>query len=135
MAGCDTENQALLQHHQVLLKQNQIRGFLGDVGGGVHRNSDVRRAQGRSVVDSIAHESDDVAIAPEGADDTLFMRGREAGEQRDLYSGLGKFGVGHFLDVTAQQHGIRREAHVGANLTAYQGVIPSEDFYGHAILM
>src|ERR1700724_853018 len=59
------------QHHEVLLKQDQVRRLLGDVSGGVHRDADVRCSQGGSVVDSVAHESDDVPLAAEGTDDSL----------------------------------------------------------------
>jgi len=90
-------------------------------------NSDVRCAQRGRVVDSIAHEPDDVALARR----TRMTRSLCAGERRRTarpISGLGQFGVGHFLDVTAQQHGIGREAHVSANLAAYQSVIPVRIF-------
>ena len=56
---------ALLEHHEVFFQQDQVGGFLGDVGGGIHRDADVGRAQGGCVVDAVAHESDDVAFAAE----------------------------------------------------------------------
>lgn len=34
---------AFLQHHQVLFKQDDVRRFLGDVHGRIDRNADVRR--------------------------------------------------------------------------------------------
>ena len=126
---------APFQHHQVLLQQDQIRRLLGDVGGRVHRDADVRGAQGGSVVDSVAHESDDVPLAPQDADDPLLVRGREAGEQRRLLRRLGQFGVGHLLHVAAQQHRVGGEAHVLAHLAADELVVPGEDFYRHAMLV
>jgi len=97
---------APVQHHEVLLKQDQVCRLLGDVSGGVHRDAHVRRSQGGSVVDSVAHESDNVPLAPQDTDDPLFVRRREAGQRRRLLRCLGQLGVGHFLHVAAEQHGV-----------------------------
>ncbi len=126
---------APFQHHEVLLQQDQIRRLLGDVGGRIHRDADVRGFQGGSIVDSVAHESDDVSLAPENADDPLLVGGREAGEERGLLRRVGQLGVGHFLHIAAQEHGVGRKAHVLANLSADELVVPGEDFYRHAVLV
>jgi hypothetical protein len=63
------------------------------------------------------------------------VRRREASEQRRLLGCLGQFGVGHFLHVAAQQHGVGYEANVFAHLAADKVVISGEDFYGHAMLV
>ena len=80
--------------------------------------------QGRSVVDSVAHESDDVPLAAEDADDALLVGRREAGEERGFSRRLAKLGVGHLLHVAAQEHRVGRKTHVLANLPADQVVIP-----------
>ena len=94
-------NRASFQHHEVLLKQDQVCRLLGDVRGRVHRDADVGRSQGGSVVDSVTHKSDHVPVAPQDTDDSLFVRGSEACEQRRLRRSLGQFGVGHLLHVAA----------------------------------
>src|SRR5208337_5275952 len=43
------------EHHQVLLQQDQIGRLLGDVGCSIDRYANVRRTQGRSIIDSVAH--------------------------------------------------------------------------------
>jgi len=71
---------ALLQDHEVLLQQDQVGRLLGDVSGSIHRDADIRRPQRRSVVNSVAHESDNVPFAPKDADDPLFVCRRQASE-------------------------------------------------------
>jgi hypothetical protein len=61
--------------------------------------------------------------------------GREAREERGLLRRLGQFGIGHFLHVAAQQHGVGGEAHVLAHLAADELVVAGEDFYRHAVLV
>jgi hypothetical protein len=58
------------------------------------------RKAGPSLI-PVAHESDDVPLAPEGAYDPLLLRGRGAGEERGLLRRLGQFVIGHFFDVCA----------------------------------
>src|ERR1035438_3553373 len=123
------------QHHEVLFEQDQIRRLLGDVGSRVDRDADVRSSQGGSIVDAVAHESDDVALTPESANDPLLVGGREAGEQRGLLGRIGQLGIGHFLDVRAQQHGIGRKSHVLAHLAADQIVVAGENLNSDAMLV
>ena len=91
--------------------------------------------KGGRVVDAVAHESDDVALAPEDADDAFFVSGREPGKQRRPIGCFGQFGVGHFLDVATQEHRVRGEANVLAYLAADREVISSEDFHSHAMFV
>ena len=62
-----------------------------------------------------------------------------AGESRansdGLLGGLGEFGVGHFLDVAAEEHGVGGEADVLADLAADELVIAGEDFHGDAVFV
>src|SRR5260370_15494101 len=66
-------NYSSFQHHEILLQQDQIRRLLGDVRSRVHGDSDIRYAQRGSIVDAVAQESDDVALLPADADDSLFV--------------------------------------------------------------
>ena len=71
----------------------------------------------------------------ERADDPLLVGRGEAREERGLLRRLGQFGIGHFLHIAAEQHGVGREAHVLANLAADELVVAGEDFHRHAVLV
>ena len=45
------------QDAQILVQQHDVGGVLGDVGGAVHGDADVRMVQGQGVVDAVAHET------------------------------------------------------------------------------
>src|SRR5262249_15995836 len=62
---------ALFEHQQALFQQDDIGRLLGDVHGVIDRDAHIGRAQGRGVVDAVAHEADDVAFALERLDDAL----------------------------------------------------------------
>ena len=117
------------EHHQVLLQQDQIGRLLGDVGCSIHRDPNVRGAQRGRIVDSVSHESHNVPLAAQDANDSLLVGGREAGEEGCLFRSLGQFGVRHFLHVVAQQHRVGEESHVPANFAANQVVVTGEYLY------
>ena len=81
---------AFLQHHQALFQQDDIGRFLGDIHGVIDGDADIGGAQGRGVVDAVAHEPDDVALALEGLDDALLVRRGEAREDVGGLDGLGQ---------------------------------------------
>ena len=60
----------------------------------------------------------------------------ETSERRAWLSprGIGQLGIGHFLQIDAEQHGVSRETHVFANLSADELVVPGKDFYRYAVL-
>ena len=126
---------APFQHHKVLLEQDQIRRLLGDVRSRVDRDADVRGSQGGGIVDSVAHESNDMSLAPEGADDPLLVGRREAGEERGLLCRVSQFGIGHFFDVRAQEHWIGREPHILAHFATDELVVAGQNFYCHPMLV
>ena len=55
---------AVGEHAEVLLQQDDVGGVLGDVGGGVDGDADVGGVQGERVVDAVAEEADGPAAAP-----------------------------------------------------------------------
>ncbi len=73
---------ALLQHHQALLEQDDVGGFLGDVHRGIHRDAHVGLAQRAGVVDAIAHEAHGVAARAQRAHDAHLVVGRQLREHR-----------------------------------------------------
>ena len=81
---------AVLQHEQAFFQENDVRGFLGDVDGGIHGNADVRRLHGGGVVDPVAQKADHVAVALQGADDLFFLGGREPREHSCFFSQRGQ---------------------------------------------
>ena len=125
---------AFLQHHQALLQQDDIGGFLGDIHGVIHRDADIGGAQGGGVVDAVAHEPDDVAFALEGLDDALLVRRREAGEHVGGLDGLGQLRVGHGLDLAAEHDLLGIDADLGADLAGDEVVVAGQDLDGHAVL-
>ena len=60
---------AVAQHAQVVLEQDQVGGLPRDVGGRVDRDADVGDVQRRRVVDAVAEVADDVAAPPAARDD------------------------------------------------------------------
>ena len=123
------------EHHQILFQQDQVRRLLGDVGGRIDGDADVGGTQRGSIVDAVAHESDDMALGPEDADDSLLVSGGEPGEERRFLRRVGQFVVGHFLHVCAQEHGIGSEAHVLAHFAADEVVVAGEDLYADAMFV
>src|SRR5580700_2758226 len=78
--------------------------------------------------------ADSFAISVD-TDDSLLVGGRQAREERGLLRRVRQLGVRHFLYVAAEEHGVGREAHVLANLSADKLVIAGEDFYCHAVIV
>ncbi len=78
---------------------------------------------------------DNVPLAAQDANDSLFVGGREAGKESCLFRSLGQFRVGHFLHIIAQQHRVGEESHVPAHFAAYQVVVAGEDLYHHTMFV
>ena len=64
---------------------------------------DIRDLQSRTVVDSVAEESDDVALGVQGSHDPLLLRRRQLGEDRRAVGDVGELGVAHLRDLAAEQ--------------------------------
>jgi hypothetical protein len=70
------------QDAQVLVEQDDLGGFLGDVGRGVDREADVGRVQRGRVVDAVAEEAHGVPEPLQGQDQAVLLLRRDAAEQR-----------------------------------------------------
>src|SRR5438046_2583991 len=101
---------------QVAFKQDDVGSVLGDVDGGRDGHADVRRVDGRRVVDAVAQEADDVVATLEREDDAVFLRGGDAGEDGRLLSYRGESAVGHALDLVATDDAGTVEADVTAEV-------------------
>ena len=64
---------APIQHHEILLQQDQIRRLLGDVGRSIHRDANIRGTQRGRIVDSVPHESNYVPLAAQHANNSLLV--------------------------------------------------------------
>ena len=86
------------------------------------------------VVDAIAHETDDVALRLEAADNALLVAGGELGEDVVRFDGSRQRGIIHPLDVIPQQGALLRQADFAANLGCDQFVISCQHLDGDAVL-
>ena len=109
---------AALEHAQVLLKQDDIGGFLGNIDGRIDRDAAIARTHGGGVVDAVAHKAHGVAehLAHDTYQARLLQR-RELGEEVGFLGALGKFGVIERIDLGAEQD----VARIDTNLLADGG--------------
>ena len=126
---------ALFQDQQGLFQQDHVRRLFGDVHGGIDADADVGGAQGRGVVDAVAHEADGVLAGLQGLDDALLVSGRDAGKQRGLARRVGKLIVGHLLDLAAEQHELGGQPDLLADLAGDQIVVAGDDLDRDAVAL
>ena len=74
---------ALHQHAQIMLQQNEIGRFLGDIDGAIDRNADIRGVERRGIVDTVAQISDDIPGRAQRTDDAFFLIGFDFREDID----------------------------------------------------
>ena len=122
----------LLQYHQALLQQNDIRRLAGDIHRAVDRDADIRRAQRRGVVDAVAHKAHHVTFTLEQRHDTLFMQRRQAGEQRGAFGQRRQFVVAHGFNLAANHHFASIQSHFMAHLRRHQLAVTGEDLHRDA---
>ena len=122
----------LLQYHQALLQQNDIRRLAGDIHRAVDRDANIRRAQRRSVVDAIAHKAHHVTFAFQQRHDTLFMQRRQAGEQRGAFGQRRQLVVAHGFNLAANHHFASIQSHFMAHLRRHQLAVAGEDLHRDA---
>ena len=71
------------QHAQIMLQQNEIGRFLGDIDGAIDRNADIRRVESRRIVDAVAEISNHIAGRAQRTDDAFFLIGLDFREDID----------------------------------------------------
>jgi len=86
------------------------------------------RSAGGRVINAVAHETDDVALAAERFDDPLFMARREAGRNVSSLGGLSKLLIGHVFHFRAEDDFFGFQAHIAADLAGDKLVVAREDF-------
>ncbi len=76
---------------EVIVLEDHVRGFLGDVGAGdAHGHADVRLAQRRGIVDAVAGHGTDRTLLPPGIDDAQLLLGVGAGVDADVLHASGQ---------------------------------------------
>ncbi len=125
---------AVLEHQQALLQEDDVGRFLGDVHRGIDGDAHVRRLHRRRVVDAVAHEPDHVPAALESADDVVLLRRRQPGEHVCRSRQLGELRFREAAQLIAGHEPLHREPHVAADLLRDQRVVAGEDLGGHPVL-
>ena len=100
---------------QIFFEQDDARRFFGDVCRRIDGDAHVSRAHGGSVVDAVAHETDDVPPLAQGAHDALLLRGRKFCEHRSLLRGGGKLFVVQIFQIAAEQDAAARKPDFAAD--------------------
>ena len=130
--GAASFDHALLQHHQTLFQQNDIRRFAGNIHRAIDGYTDVRRTQRGRVVDAVAHKAHHVPFALEQGDDALFVHRRQAGKQRGTLGKLRQLIVGQVLNIAPHHHVARVQPHFMAHFGRHQLAVAGENFDGNA---
>lgn len=87
---------------EVVVSQDDIGRGLGDFSAAqAHGHANIRRAQRRRVVDSVARHHHHFARCAEDADDSEFLFRVDAGDYRVLRKRFAEFPVGHPIDLLA----------------------------------
>ena len=128
--GATPFDDALLQHHQALFQQNDVRCFAGDIHRAVHGDTDIRRTQGWRIVDAVAHKAHYVPFTTQQSDDAFFMHRRQAGKQRGALGKLGQLIVGQVLNVAPHDDVTRVQADFVAHFGRHQLAVAGQDFDG-----
>ena len=68
---------------EIVLKQHQIGGLLGNVGGAIDRDADIGGMQCGGIVDAVAEKADHAARALQGQQDALLLLRGDAAEEVD----------------------------------------------------
>ena len=103
------------QHHQILFQQDNIGCLFGDIRRAVNRNTDVRIAQRRRIVDAIAEEADGVAVFLQRFQDPRLLQRRQFGEHRARFHFALQFVIRHRLNLRPGQDTVGIDAHFQAN--------------------
>ena len=90
------------EHQQVVAHESDVGGLDRDGRTGrAHRDTDVRRGQGRGVVDAVSHHRHDVAVSPQPGDDVELVLGQQ--RRADLVdSDFGGHGLRHDRAVAGE---------------------------------
>ncbi|CAN3997986.1 Phosphoadenosine phosphosulphate reductase domain-containing protein, partial [Dysosmobacter welbionis] len=132
--GLAAFDNALLQNHQVFFQQNNIGRFLCYVYGGIHRNADVSGFHSGGIIDSIAHETNSMAVFPENRNHTCFLAGRQLGKYVGGFCGPCQLRIRHFLQIGAKEHIANLQPNLLADGMGHFVVVAGQDFGSYAVV-
>ena len=115
------------------LDEDNVGGFTGHVHGRCDRDAHVGRVQRRSIVDSIAHVSDDVAAMFQRHDDAVLLRRRHPREDRGHLGDVRQRGIAHALQFIAEHDLARFEADLAADVRCDEVPIAGDDLHLHSV--
>ena len=132
--GLTPLDDALLEHHQVLLEQNNVRRLLGNVDSGIDRDSDIGRLHGRGIVDAVTHIAHNMPVVAQNGDDTRLLVGRELGKHLHVLGAAGELRIIHGGNIAAQQHVVDLQPHLLADGTRDLLVVSGQNLGGDAMI-
>ena len=125
---------ALLQYHQVLLQQDNIRRLFRYIHCRVHGNTDVGSFHGSRIVDAVPHKADGVPAFPQHRYNPGLLVRSELGEHISRRCRSCQLIVAHSLQVGTKQHIAYLQPHLLADGSCHLVVVTGENFRGHAML-
>ena len=130
--GTTSLDNALLQHHQALFQQNDIRRFTGNVHRTVYRDTNIRRTQGGRIVNAVAHKAHHMPFATQQGDNALLVHGCQPGEQRGALRKRRQRIIGEVLNITSHNDVTRIQPHFMTHFGGHQLAVAGKDFHGDA---
>ena len=116
-----------MEDPQVLFQKNHVRCRFRHVHGTVHRNAHIGRMERWGVVDTVTEIPHHMAAPFEGEDDPVFLDGRHAAEEVDLFHPHHERGIVQLLDFRAGQHADHRKAEFTADMLGHQFIVAGND--------
>ena len=126
---------AVGEHAEVLLEQDDVGGVLGDVGGGLDGDPDVGGVERDGVVDAVAEERDVAVGGAVRADEPGLLLGTDPGEDRrvdDAASAARRRRARRSRRRSSWPRDV--EAEVATDLLGDDGVVAGDDLDGDAEL-
>jgi hypothetical protein len=117
---------------KVVLQQYQIGSRARDVGGAIDRYSDVGRVQRWSVIDAIAHETNDISEPLQRQKNLKLLLRIDAAEQVDARQLPHQRLVREMRQFIAREHSRDGHANLGKDVTRHEFVVAGEHLDGDA---
>ena len=117
---------ALNDGREIIIQQNKVRGFAGNIGSPLaHGNANMRGFQRRGVVHSVASHRDDLAVGLQGIDQLKLLLGHSAGKDAGPRDAVAERPFIHRRDFRTRdgssdafESDLARDAHRGAGIIA-----------------
>ena len=133
--GLAAFDNAFFQNHQVFFQKNNVCRFLRDIDCVIHRNANVGGLHCRSVIDTITHEANGMAVIAKDSDDAGLLSRRELCKYVSMLRRFCQSVVVHLVNIGAQQQVVDLQAYPFADKAGYLVVVASQNFGCNAILL